>query len=217
VDIASGWWQGRPVLDGTEQQACDALDIIRQYLPFRIREIHPDNDSAFLNYLLQGYCQRQQIALSRSRPLKKNDNCWVEEKNWTHVRKLVGYHRFAGHQQYVLLCRLYQLWTDWRNFFQPVMRLIQKTRHHGRIHRRYDQPRTPYQRLLASGQLSTVAAESLQRRYDSINPFTLLRAITNLVSQLERTLHKTPVDRTVRPSVSVTGFMTQRVPVRLPG
>lgn len=217
VDIASGWWQGWPVLDGTEQQACDALDLIRQHLPFRIREIHPDNDSAFLNYLLQGYCQRLQIALSRSRPLKKNDNCWVEEKNWTHVRKLVGYHRFAGHQQYVLLCRLYELWTDWKNFFQPVMRLREKTRQHGRIHRRYDQPRTPYQRLLASGQLSSAAAESLKRRYESLNPFTLLRAIADLVQQLEHSLRKEPGNRTSSLSRSVTGFMTQRVPVRLPG
>jgi hypothetical protein len=93
VDIATGWWQGQALIDRTAQATRMALDRIHRQLPFRIRELHPDNDSSIINRLLIDYCRKCQIALSRSRPLKKNDNCWVEQKNWTHVRKLVGYHR----------------------------------------------------------------------------------------------------------------------------
>jgi hypothetical protein len=213
VDIASGWWEGRPVLDGSQQAACSALDGVRRRLPFRLREIHPDNDSAFLNALMVQYCADNGIALSRSRPLKKNDNCWVEQKNWTHVRKLVGYHRLAGHQQHVLLCRLYEAWADWRNFFQPVMRLEHKVRSQGKVHRRYDQPRTPYQRLLESGQLSTAATEKLKRRYESLNPFTLLRAIQSLVQQMHRTL-RSDTKRKIQPRAAVTRLVTQQVRAR---
>jgi len=103
VEIASNWWEGEPVLDRTQLSTRYALDAIRRRLPFRLREIHPDNDSSVINHLLVEYCRQNQIALSRSRPLKKNDNCWVEQKNWTHVRKLVGYRRLSGQLQYRLL------------------------------------------------------------------------------------------------------------------
>jgi len=90
VDIASNWWQGGVVVDRTQLATRNELDRLRHNWPFRIRELHPDNDSSLINHLLVQYCRKNQIALSRSRPLKKNDNCWVEQKNWTHVRKLVG-------------------------------------------------------------------------------------------------------------------------------
>jgi len=86
------------------------LAPIRRRLPFRLREIRPDNDNSVLNHPLADYCRQKQIALSRSRPLKKNDNCWVERKNWTRVRKLVGYHRLGGGLQYRLLKDLYRVW-----------------------------------------------------------------------------------------------------------
>jgi len=128
VDIASNWWEGEPVLDRTQDNTRRALDDIRRRLPFRIREVHPDNDSSLINHLLVDYCRKNQIAMSRSRPLKKNDNCWVEQKNWTHVRKLVGYQRLSGALQGRLLKDLYRVWALWRNYFQPVIRLEAKTR-----------------------------------------------------------------------------------------
>jgi hypothetical protein len=115
VDIATNWWEGEPVMS-----APCAVDAIRRRLPFRLREIHPHNDNAVLNHLLMDYCRENRIALSRSRPLKKNDNCWVEQNNWTHVRKQVGYHRLSGGLQYRLLKDLYGGWSLWRNYFQPV-------------------------------------------------------------------------------------------------
>lgn len=112
VDIATGWWEGEVIEDRTQTRS--ALHRIRQRLPFRLRELHPDNDSAILNQLLVDYCQQHQIALSRSRPLKKNDNCWVEQKNRTHVRQVLGYHRFTGELQRRLVADLYWAWTQWR-------------------------------------------------------------------------------------------------------
>ena len=111
-------------------------------------------------------------------------------------------------------CRAYtRPWSDWRNFFQPVMRLQQKVRSKGKIHRSYDEPRTPYQRLMESDQLSTAARAQLQRRYESLNPLTLLRTIQALVQQLHRTLHS-DAERGLHPRSSVTGLMTQQVASR---
>jgi len=219
VDIATNWWEGEPVMDRTQGSTRCALDAIRRRLPFRLREIHPDNDHSVINHLLVEYCRQNQIALSRSRPLKKNYNCWVEQKNWTHVRKLVGYHRLSGGLQYRLLKDLYRVWSLWRNYFQPVMRLESKTRRGSKVHRRYDVPAAPYQRLLASGQLSHAARESLEQRYASLNPIQLRQQIEQRQNELLRTIRgrETSPDlaRKLTPR-SVTSFVTQRVGVRLP-
>ncbi len=138
VDIATNWWQGEALIDRSQSSAWLALDRIRRRLPFRLREIHPDNDASPLNRTLVQYCQQNQILLSRSRPLKKNDNCGVEQKNWTHVRKLVGYHRLSGELQRRLLEELYRLWSLWRNYFQPVIRLESTTRTGSKVHRTFN-------------------------------------------------------------------------------
>jgi hypothetical protein len=217
VDIATGWWEGQALIDHTAWTTRRALDRVRQGLPFRIRELHPDNDSSVINRLLIQYCRDCKIALSRSRPLKKNDNCWVEQKNWTHVRKLVGYHRLSGELECRLLQELYRLWSLWRNFFQPVMRLESKLRVGSKVHRKYDTAATPYQRLLASRQLSHHSRQRLQQIYDSLNPIQLMQQIQQRQSQLMQVVRKrTRTDapaRKTRPR-SVTSLLTQRVAFR---
>ena len=94
VDIASGWWEGEAIAARSQQATQEGLEAIRKRAPFRFREIHPDNDRGLINDLLWRYCQQARIKMSRSRPYKKNDNAWVEQRNWTHVRKVVGYRRF---------------------------------------------------------------------------------------------------------------------------
>jgi hypothetical protein len=219
VDIASNWWEGEPVMDRTQQSTRCALDAIRRRLPFRLGEIHPDNDHSVINHLLVEYCRENQIALSRSRPLKKNDNCWVEQKNWTRVRKLVGYHRLSGGLPHRRLKGLYRVWSLWRNYFQPVMRLASKTRRGSRVHRRYDVPATPYQRLPASGRLRHAGRQGLKQLYPSLNPIPLRRQIEQRQNELLRTLRRgeTSSDsaRKLTPR-SVTSFVTQRVGVQLP-
>jgi hypothetical protein len=217
VDIATGWWEGEVIAERTQTATRSALNRIRQRLPFRLRELHPDNDSAILNKLLIEYCRNNKIALSRSRPLKKNDNCWVEQKNRTHVRQVLGYHRLSGELQRRLVASLYWAWTQWRNFFQPVMRLKEKTRLAGKLHRRYDHTATPYRRLLNSRQLSTSAREALQRQYDQLSPIKLMRIIQEKQRQLFRILRQNDTDarRRTQPR-PVTSFMTQQPNVRLP-
>ena len=93
VDIGSGWWEGEVVASRSQQATKEGMHSIRQRLPFRMLEIHPDNDAGLINELLWNYCKGAGIKMSRSRPYKKNDNAWVEQRNWTHVRKVVGYER----------------------------------------------------------------------------------------------------------------------------
>jgi hypothetical protein len=137
-----------------------------------------------LNELLWKYCRKQRIAMSRSRPYEKNDNAWVEQKNWTHVRKLVGYRRYDTTAEQELLRALYRHWADYQNFFQPMMKLKQKTREGGKVHRVYDGAKTPYQRLLALGTLNRKQREQLQARYEGLNPAALWRQIQRLRDRL---------------------------------
>lgn len=212
VDIATGWWEGQALTDTLQASTESALEQIRRRLPFVLREIHPDNDSGFLNERVLAWCERNRIAVSRSRALRKNDNCWVEQKNFTHVRKLLGYHRMEGHRQQQLLARIYAAFCDWRNFFLPVMRLASKIRDGSKVHRRYDQPRTPYQRLLDSGQISGTVREQLQRRYARLDPFVLRRRLDDMLSDLfALVLKKAPPAASRRLTPSVASFLTQRV------
>ena len=107
VDIASGWWEGEAIASRSQQATQEGLEAIRQRAPFRFREIHPDNDRGFINDLLWRYCQQAQIKMSRSRPYKKNDKAWVEQRNWTHVRKVVGYRRFDTTAELLVMRELY--------------------------------------------------------------------------------------------------------------
>jgi hypothetical protein len=123
VDIASSWWEGEPIASRSQQATQQGLDAIRRRAPFRFLEIHPDNDSGLVNGLLWRYCRRVRIKMSRSRPYKKNDNAWVEQRNWTHVRKLVGYGRFDTTAELAVMRELYACVRLYKNFFQPTMKL----------------------------------------------------------------------------------------------
>jgi len=184
VDIASGWWEGEAIAARTQEATREALDGIRQRAPFRFREIHPDNDSGLINDLLWRYCRRRQIKLSRSRPYKKNDNAWVEQRNWTHVRKVVGYRRFDTTAELAALRALYAALRLYRNFFQPSLKLKSKERIGGRLHRTYEAAKTPYQRLLESGQLSPSAEKRLRKQYESLNVVELRREVERLRNEL---------------------------------
>jgi hypothetical protein len=184
VDIASGWWEGHAIPGRSQRATEGGLKQIRARYPFRIREIHPDNDSGLINDLLWRYCRGARIRMSRSRPYKKNDNAWVEQKNWTHVRKVVGYRRYDTTKQMTLLNQIYEVARLYQNFFQPVIKLVSKTRVRGKIHRKYDQPRTPYERLLESGQISRKKARELRTIYESLNPAELHRRLNELRRQL---------------------------------
>lgn len=184
ADIATGWWEGEAIMGRSQLATKEGMDRIRQRLPFRILEIHPDNDSGMINELLWGYCKKARIRMSRSRPYKKNDNAWVEQRNWTHVRKVVGYRRLDTAGELAILRELYGCFTVYKNFFQPTMKLAEKVRVEGKIHRKYDQPKTPYQRLIESGQISAAARKTLMAKYESLNVAALRRRVEELRNRL---------------------------------
>jgi hypothetical protein len=143
-----------------------------------------------INDLLWRYCQKAKIKMSRSRPYQKNDNAWVEQRNWTHVRKVVGYRRMDTTGELLILRELYANLTLHKNFFQPTMKRKEKLRVGGKIHRKYDEPKTPYQRLLESGQISAAARKRLTAQYESLNVAKRRRRMEELQTRLFEYIEK---------------------------
>jgi integrase-like protein len=184
TDIHTTWVETAAVLGRSQVAVQTALEALRQALPFRLRGIDSDNGSEFINHHLSDYCQAQEIQFTRGRPYKKDDNAHIEQKNWTHVRKLLGYVRYdspaaqaAIHALYRHELRLFQ------NFFLPSVKLLRKERVGARVRRRYDPPRTPLDRVLACPEISPDLAARLQRHRARLDPFALAHTIDH---QLER-------------------------------
>lgn len=187
VDIASGWWEGAALMTRSQEQTHNALKGINSRLPFKLIEIHPDNDSGIINNLIYRWTIANHIAFSRSRPNKKNDNAFIEQKNWTHVRKIFGYWRYDSKDELVIMNSLYFHYLRlYKNFFQPRIKLISKERIGGHIKRRYDIPKTPYQRLIESEYINNEAKHKLKRLYDNLNPAQLQREINKRLLRLRR-------------------------------
>ncbi|MFQ5875036.1 MAG: transposase family protein [Dehalococcoidia bacterium] len=184
VDVATGWVECRGVWGKGQQRVGSAVHHISQRLPFPLLGLDSDNGSEFINQHLYAYCQRKQITFTRSRPYKKNDSAHVEQKNWSVVRRVVGYDRYATRDALEQLNRLYHYLRLHINFFQPVMKLQHKTRHGAKVHKVYDTARTPYQRLLESGVLSTQQRDELAKLCHTLNPVQLLAHINQALEQL---------------------------------
>ena len=179
VDLASGWSERAGVLGKSQQRVFAALKQIREQLPFELRGLHSDNGSEFLNGMLLDYCRAEQIAFSRGRPYRKNDNAHIEQKNWTLVRKLIGYKRLETEAQLAWLNALYsELLRPYNNCFQPVMKLIAKERQaDGKVRKRYDIAATPLRRVLNSGAALPVRIKPLVDLYTKVSPLALKRQI----------------------------------------
>lgn len=177
VDVATGWSECVAVPNRGQKAVFAALQLVRQRLPFPLLGIDSDNDSAFINDHLYRYCQREHITFTRARAYKKNDQAHVEQKNWSIVRRLVGYDRYEGERATALLNALYEDLHLYINFFQPSMKLISKHRVDNKVRKKYDQAQTPYQRVLESAQVSEADKEHLRQIYSTLNPVTLRRRI----------------------------------------
>ena len=176
---------GKAVLGRGQEGCLEALTKARERMPFPWCEVHPDNDSSFINWHLVRYCEEEGITLSRSRPYKKNDNCFVEEKNKTHVRAVLGHLRYDSDREQAVINGLYRYELRlYKNFFQPVMKLTRKIREKGKVHRRYDTPRTPYQRLMESEQIPDETKNELAKVYQLLNPAELKRNIDQRLQEL---------------------------------
>jgi len=184
TDIHTTWVETAAALGQSQAAVQTALEELRQALPFRLRGIDSDNGSEFINQHLWDSCQAQEIQFTRGRPYKKDDNAHIEQKNWTHVRKLLGSVRYDRPLAQAAIPALYR--HDLRlfqNLFLPSVKLVRKERVGARLRRRYDAPRTPLERVLACSEIRPEVAAQLQRQRDRLDPFALARAIDQ---QLER-------------------------------
>lgn len=177
VDIATGWWEGRACTYRSQVRVFAALETIRQQLPFPLLGIDSDNDAAFINAHLLRYCQQEEITFTRCRPYKKNDQAHIEQKNWSVIRRLVGYDRLEGEEATTALNAVYDLLRLWNNFFQPSVKLIEKHRHGAKVRKKYDQAKTPYRRVMESPDVAEADKEALRQLYLTLNPITLRRQL----------------------------------------
>ena len=184
VDIATAWIELEPVWGKGQDRVGGAVDHVRTRLPMPLLGLDTDNGSEFINRSLRDYCRRHGVTFTRSRPWKKNDSAHVEQKNGAVVRQLIGYDRFTSRAAYAHLTRVYRLARLHVNFFQPVEKLVTKTRQGARSRRVYDRAQTPYQRLCTTGVLSPETRRELEARYQSLNPLQLRRELERELDRL---------------------------------
>jgi hypothetical protein len=187
VDIATGWTEQRAVWGKGETAVLHQIKDIEASLPFLLLGFDSDNGSEFLNHhLLRHFSVRKQpVQFTRSRAYHKNDNAHIEQKNWTHVRQWLGYHRFDNPEVVPLLNNLYK--TEWRlfqNFFCPSVKLIAKQRIASKTIKRYDSPKTPYQRVMESPYITKEVKRSLTDQLQKLNPFHLRKEIEKKLKKI---------------------------------
>jgi len=187
TDIHTTWVETRAVLGKSQAHVADALEHIRAKLPFHLRGIDTDNGSEFINNHLLRYSRSHGIQFTRGRPYKKDDNAHVEQKNWTHVRKLLGYARFDTPEALAAINTLYDNELRlFQNLYLPSVKLTTKTRVGSRLQRTYDAPQTPLERVITAGVLSKEAAARLCAQRDHLDPFALSRSIDEKLELIQR-------------------------------
>jgi len=186
VDIASGWTECLPLSSKYQEKVRQAVHHMRQRLPFLLLGIDSDNGSEFINQCFYKYCRDEKITFTRSRAYKKNDSCYVEQKNGNVVRRLIGHQRYTTKPALECLGRIYDIVRLYINFFQPTMKLVSKTRFGSKVHKVYDTAQTPYQRLLRSGILSKTKKSELAATYDGLNPVQLRAQLDGNLEKLWR-------------------------------
>ena len=177
TDIASGWTEAAPLVVRDSGLLVETLERIRLGLPFALRALDVDNGSEFINETLINYCLSHGIELTRSRPYRKNDQAWIEQKNGAVVRKLLGYRRFQGIASAQAITRLYGASRLFVNFFQPSFKLAEKHREGAHVSKRYHPPQTPYERLLQAESLPEAAKAKLREVAGALDPLKLLEEI----------------------------------------
>jgi len=184
VDIATCWDSTAACKNKAQVHVFKALRTIIARFPFDVLGIDSDNGSEFINDHMLKYCLKNEITFTRSRPYKKNDSCFVEQKNYTVVRRNVGYLRHDTDEELDVLNELYIYLDSYINYFQPVLKLISKTRVGSKTSKKYDKAKTPFRRVLESEHIDDKIKKSLKRKYDDLNPAELKRNITKLQDKL---------------------------------
>jgi hypothetical protein len=192
TDILSGWTEGGAVWNKGAAGVLAATRQVEQRLPFALLGFDSDNGGEFLNHHLWSYMREREVAVefTRSRPYHSDDNAHVEQKNWTWARHLLGYGRLEDPELVEPISALYrEVWAPWQNFFLPCLKLEQKWREDSHWRRRYEIPKTAYDRLCAPGMLALKPRRQLRERYASLDPFALK---DELEKKLKQILHSKP-------------------------
>ncbi len=185
TDIHSTWVETRAVMGKGQAAVLDAMKDIEQALPFKLLGIDSDNGSEFINYHLKAFCDQKQIQFTRGRPYKKDDNAHIEQKNWTHVRKIFGYLRYDSQQALNAMNDLYRHELRLlQNLFLPSMKLTEKIRVGSKLKRRYDQPLTPLDRLSTCPQGDSAKLAELEKLRDGADPFELAKTIEQKLERI---------------------------------
>jgi hypothetical protein len=184
TDVATGWTESQAVKNKAQCWVFEALIAIRLRLPFALLGIDSDNGGEFINHHLYRYCKAEKITFTRARSSRKNDNCFVEQKNYSVVRRAVGYMRHDTPEELAILNELYGFLRLYSNFFQPVMKLVEKTKIGSKVRKKYDTAQTPYQRVLACPEVPQTVKQQLRSQYRTLNPAELKRKIESLQRHL---------------------------------
>jgi transposase InsO family protein len=184
TDIATGWTESRSLPDRTAKNILAALNRVAAAMPFPILGVDSDNGSEFINDDLLTWCQDRRITFTRSRPGNKNDGCHVEQKNWTVVRTLVGYHRYDTAAELLLLNEIWQLQSKLTNYFYPQQKLISKVRKGAKVSKKHDEATTPFHRAIDHPTMAVERIVAMTRTYSLINPAATQRQVQALTAQL---------------------------------
>jgi hypothetical protein len=186
TDVATGWTECIAILVRDQNVTLRAIRAARERLPLPLLGLDTDNGSEFLNYQLFEYCLGEEIAFTRSRAYRKNDQCHVEQKNGAIVRRYIGYDRYEGVEPCRILNALYERLRLYVNFFQPSLKLVKKVRDGARVRKSYDEAKTPYQRILASEMVADEVKAALRQQFGQLDPVLLLQQIEQLQDALWR-------------------------------
>jgi hypothetical protein len=184
TDVVTGWTECQALLFRSQEAVVRAVSQLAAQLPMALLGLDTDNGSEFLNNGLLDYCTQHEIDFTRCRAYKKNDQCFVEQKNGAIVRKFIGYDRFEGVEACRILTELYRHLRLHINFFQPSLKLFSKQRQGSRMVKKYEQAQTPYQRVLAAETIPTATKEALKTQFAALDPLALQQAITALQEEL---------------------------------
>jgi hypothetical protein len=203
TDIYCTWVETRAVMGKGQYGVRTAMEDIEQSLPFKLLGIDSDNGSEFINYHLKAFCDQRKIQFTRGRPYKKDDNAHIEQKNWTHVRKILGYLRYDSPTALQAINDLYQNELgSMMNLFQPSVKLVEKKRVGSRLKRTYDPPTTPLDRLRNCKLGDPAKLQELIKLRASLDPFTLSQIIEQKLNRLFELANPRYTQRSLPPAIA---------------
>lgn len=216
TDVATTWTETAALLRKSEADVLHALSQICASLPFTIRGLDTDNGGEFMNHSLATWCDDNGVTFTRAREYEKNDQAYVEQKNGSIVRRLIGYDRYEGVESWELLSTLYRISRLYVNYFQPSLKLLSKSRDGARVYRRYEIAQTPFERVVKSPSIPEDTKERLRREFDQLDPVLLLNEIERMQHEFWRTaVFPKEVDMPIPsdlPELPATNRLTQTLP-----